>query len=94
MRLLRGALGCVLVLLLAPAAGAESETPVKDAARQIGHDAKAMGKKIGKAAKEVGHDIANASKRAYNGAKKQVKKDFGSDGADKKQNTSQKKSED
>lgn len=58
------------------------DTPIKDAAKQAGRDAKAAGKKIGKTAKEVGKDIGQTSKRTYKSIKNKVRKDF-SDVAEK-----------
>lgn len=52
------------------------DSPVKDAAKQAGHDVKEMGKKAGKAAKDVGKSIGQASKRTYKTIKKEFRKDF------------------
>lgn len=52
------------------------DTPIKDAAKKAGHDAKEMGKKAGKTAKEVGKSIGSASKRTYKTIKKEFRNDF------------------
>lgn len=62
--------------IIYPAPAIAEDTPIKDAAKQAGRDAKEMGKKAGKAAKEVGKSIGQASKRTYKTIKREFRKDF------------------
>jgi hypothetical protein len=59
----------------APLATFAEDSPVKDAAKQAGRDAKAMGKQVGKTAKQVGQDIGKASRRTFNTIRQEFRKD-------------------